>query len=232
MKKIVVITGGASGLGLEMVKCFLNKDFYVAVLGRNPEKMDKLQNLNTLYQNRLSLFVGDVRDEKFVEESINEICKNFEIEYLINNAGLMWACHFAENTKEKLDEVLGCATGAMLVTAKALPYMKKINSGKIINIMSSAALLGKPLESMYCCAKFAMNGFTKSLKAELKHTKIKIVGVYPGGINTPFHDRVRFYSTKENSDKFMNPTKLATVIVENCLQIDTLNVSSINIDRL
>lgn len=232
IKNIVLITGGASGLGLEMVKIFLKKGFNVAVIDRDIEKINKMQDIKDSNINNLHIYAGDVRDEDFVEKTINQITNNYNIEYLINNAGVIWACHFSENTKERLDDLLGCAVGAMLVTAKVLPHMKKNDYGKIINVMSSAALLGKPLESMYCAAKFALRGFTNSLKAELKDTNIKVIGVYPGGINTPFYDKVRFYTPEEVSKKYMNATKLAEVLVSNCLQIDTLNVSSINIERL
>ena len=118
------------------------------------------------------------------------------------------------------------------MTAQVLPYLRRTNSGKILNVMSSAALLGKPMESMYCCAKFALKGFTNSLIKELSGTNIKVVGVFPGGINTPFYDNLRHYTPKKISDKYMKAERVAEVIVENCLKIDSLNISSIKIDRV
>jgi len=233
MNKIVIITGGASGIGFEMTKLFLQKGFNVAVIDRNKEYMKKVYNLqNQVKDISLLPFIGDVRDENFVNKTVKAIAKDFEIAYLINNAAIIKACHFSENTKEELDDVLGAVVGAILMTAQVLPHMKKINSGKIVNVMSSAALLGRPMESMYCCCKYALKGFTNSLKNEVNGTNIKVVGVFPGGINTPFYDNVRHYTPKEVSDKYMNPTRVAEVIVENCLKIDTLNISSIKIDRL
>lgn len=232
MEKIVIVTGGTSGLGLEMTKKFLSIGYNVAVIGRNVAKLKNLEQISKQFVGKLCTYIGDITDEMTIDSIVKTITKHYQIEYLINNAGSFWACHFSENTKEKLDDVMSCVIGAMICTAKVLPYMKKVNSGKIVNIMSSAALLGRPLESMYCCAKYATKGFNNSLTHELKGTNIKVVGVYPGGINTQFYERTRDYTPKSVSDKFMDPAKLAEVVVNNCLQIDTLNVSSIKIDRL
>lgn len=110
--------------------------------------------------------------------------------------------------------------------------MKKRNSGKIIVTMSSAALLGKASESIYCSSKFALKGFVKALRQELKSTNIKVVGFYPGGINTPFYDNIRDYTPKTVSEKYMNPKKAAKIMVENSLQIDNLNVTDVIIERV
>lgn len=233
MKKIVIITGGASGIGFEMSKLFLQKGYNVAIIDRNAEYMEKVYKLkDSITKLQVLPFLGDVRNESFITKTISTIAQNYEIAYLINNAAIIKACHFSENTIEELHDVLGCVIGAILTTSQVLPYMKKINSGKIVNVMSSAALLGKPMESMYCCAKYALKGFTKSLSNELAGTNIKVIGVFPGGINTPFYDNIRHYTPKKVSDKYMDATRVAEVIVENCLKVDTLNISSIKIDRL
>ena len=233
MNDIVIITGGASGLGLEIAKAFLNKGFNIVIIDRDKNKMKNIKELEKKYTDRIILqYLGDIRDEEFVKNTISDITNKYTIAYLVNNAAVIKACHFSENTKEDLDDVLGCVIGAILMTTQAIPHMKKVNKGKILNVMSSAALLGKPMESMYCCAKYALKGFTNSLRNELVGTNIKVIGIFPGGINTPFYDNIRSYTPKKVSDKYMNPARVAEVIVENSLKIDTLNISSIKIDRL
>ena len=120
----------------------------------------------------------------------------------------------------------------MVLTAHVLPHMRAFNRKKMITIMSSAALLGKASESAYCSAKFALKGFVYSLRQELKGSNIKVVGFYPGGINTPFYDNIRDYTPKTVSDTYMNPKKVAKIIVANSLQIDTLNVTDVMIERV
>ena len=233
MEKIVLITGGASGLGLEIAKQFLNLDYNICVLTRSEEKLKKFDALREeFYKLKILTYAVNVADEKRVGEIIDEITKDYEVEYLFNNAGVIKAGHFSKNNKSWIDEVFDPVIGAMVVTAKLLPIMKRNNNGKIITIMSSAALLGKASESIYCSAKFALKGFVNALRLELKPTNIKVVGIFPGGINTPFYDNIRDYTPKSVSDKYMNPKKVAKVIVENTLQIDSLNVTDVMIERV
>lgn len=232
MNKIVIVTGGASGLGLEIAKCFLERDYNVAVLSRSQEKLDKLDYLKKEYYNLSFLtYKIDISNEDEVKSFVEDICSKFEVEYLVNNAGAIVAKHFSENTKKDIETCYNPVVGAILLTGQLLPYMKESNSGKIVNIISSAGLMGKPKESIYSSSKFALKGFTNALRKELKDTKIKVIGAFPGGMNTSFFDNVRDYTPKYISDKFMNPKKVARVIVDNCLQVDTLNVSDIIIER-
>lgn len=233
MKKIVVVTGGASGLGLEIAKQFLMKDYNVAIISRSQEKLDRLELLKKEFYNvDLLTYKADIANENDVCNIVEDICSKYEIEYLINNAGAIVAKHFSQNTKQDIEKCFNPVVGAMLLTGKVLPYMKETNNGKIVNIISSAGLLGKPLESVYASSKFALKGFTNALRKELKETKIKVIGVFPGGMNTEFFDNVRDYTPKYISDKFMNPKKVARVIVDNSIEADTLNVSDIIIERV
>lgn len=232
MNKIVVITGGASGLGLEIAKQFLQADHNVAIISRSAEKLNKLQALKEEYYNLKILTIqADISNEQDVKRITETICKDYQIEFLVNNAGAIVAKHFSKNTIEDIETCYNPVIGAILLTSYVMPYMKACNSGKIVNIISSAGLLGKPMESVYSSSKFALKGFTNALRKELKDTNIKVVGVYPGGMNTQFFDKVRDYTPKYVSDKFMNPRKVAKIIVENCMQADTLNVCDIIIER-
>lgn len=233
MEKIVIITGGASGLGLEIAKQFLNLDYNICILTRKEEKLKKFEALREeFYKLKILTYAVNVADEPRVSKIIKDISRNFEIEYLFNNAGVIKAGHFSKNNKADIDEVFDPVIGAMILTRHVLPLMKQNNRGKIITVMSSAALLGKVSESIYCSAKFALKGFVKALRLELKSTNIKVVGIYPGGINTPFYDNIRDYTPKTVSDRYMNPKKVAKIIVENSLQIDTLNVTDVIIERV
>ena len=71
-----------------------------------------------------------------------------------------------------------------------------------------------------------------SLKEELKKTNIKVLGCYPGGINTNFYRDIRDYAPKEKTDKFMKPNKVADIICENIYASDSLNISEIIIERI
>lgn len=83
-KEIVIITGGANGLGLELVKKFIEKDYFVCNIDRDFERM---QTLDNTYKNNYKGFVGDISDSLFVKDIINQISNLGNIKILINNAG-------------------------------------------------------------------------------------------------------------------------------------------------
>ena len=98
--KIIIITGGASGLGFELVKQSLAKNYYVCNIDRNEQKMKELESE---YKENYKGFIGDISDEDFVKNTINEISKIGDIQILINNAGFGT---FGEFTKTNLDTEL------------------------------------------------------------------------------------------------------------------------------
>lgn len=74
-------------------------------------------------------------------------------------------------------------------------------------------------------------GYTESLKAEYKGTTVKVIGVYPGGMNTEFWKENRDYVSEEKSNTFMNPKDVATVILDNITNYNNLNVADVIIER-
>lgn len=118
----------------------------------------------------------------------------------------------------------------ILCSAKTLE-IKKEQDLKIVNIMSSAALKGNKQESLYCATKWGERGYTESLKTTYKGTSVKVIGVYPGGMNTEFWEDSRDYVSDEKSSTFMNPKDVATVILNAILNHQSVNVADIMIER-
>ncbi len=226
MNKIMIITGGTSGLGRELLREAIGRGFFVYNLARNKEKMAALEQE---YQENYKGFVGDITDAEFVKSSIDEISKMGDINCLINCAE---KGYFKKATDYEADEVemsfMGLK-GMILCTTEVLKA-KNERDIKIVNIMSSAALKGNKNETVYCAAKWGERGYTEALKAEYKGTSVKIVGVYPGGMNTNFWKESRDYIPTEKSDTFMNPADVAKVIMDN-INYDGLSVSDIVIER-
>lgn len=226
-KTIIIITGGTSGLGLELVKQSIERGLYVCNLARNKNKMDELNNLFT---ENYKGFIGDISDEEFVKNSIKEISKLGNIKYLINNAEKACFKSPIEYTKSDIDLSLTGLKGMILCSTETLKA-KKESDLKIINVMSSAALKGNKQEALYCATKWGERGYTESLKVAYKGTSVKIIGVYPGGMNTEFWNNSRDYVAEEKSSTFMNPGDVAKVILDNVMNYDTLNVADIMIER-
>lgn len=226
-KEILVITGGCSGLGLEIVKQAIEKNMFVCNLARNKEKM---QGLDEIFNENYRGFIGDITDSDFVKNSIKEISRLGKISYLINCAEKGYFKPTTEYTSEEIDSSLNGLKGMILCSTETLKANNEENL-KIVNIMSSAALKGNKGESVYCAVKWGERGYTESLKTTYKGTTVKVIGVYPGGMNTEFWNENRDYVSEEKSNTFMNPKDVAKVILDNITNYKSLNVADIIIER-
>ena len=227
MNDIIIITGGASGLGLELVKQSLEKGLVVCNIDKDTEKMSKLNND---FKENYKGFCGDISNEEFMTNTINEIKNIGNIKVLINNAGEPSFKIPTEYIKEDIDKCFKGLQGMIIASTQVLKA-KEEKDVKIVNVMSSAALRGNKQESVYCATKWGERGYTESLKACYKGTSVKIIGVYPGGINTNFYKDSRDYVSEEKQNTFMNPTEVANTIMENIFSTNNLTVADIIIER-
>lgn len=222
MKDVLIITGGSNGLGKSIIEYSLsNKDILVCNLDK---EKSVINNIN--YKE----FIGDVSDCIFVSQSIKEISELGNIKYLINNAGEPSFKLPPYYNKDDIDKCFKGLYGMILCSSNTLT-IKDEQDLKIVNIMSSAALRGNKQEAVYCATKWGEKGYTESLKVAYKGTSFKVIGVYPGGINTNFYKNSRDYVTEEKQNTFMNPDDVAKVICDNVFSDLNLNVADIIIER-
>lgn len=225
MKNITIITGGSSGVGKSLAKEFLKRGENVCLIARNKERLEKVKKeLSKLSDKDIVCYNGDVSDEKFVKNFYKEISKKYNITCLVNNAGVGRFGTIYENNRQMLDDVFsGIVFGTILMTTNALPYLKK-NSDitKIVNIISISGLRGFKFESLYCAAKGAQESYSQVLRSELFGTNIKVVNVYPGGIDTDFWKKNRNYVSAEVQKTFAKPDEVAKTIVDNLFDKESL----------
>ena len=190
-KKVVFITGGSSGIGRACVKLFAEAGARVAFsYGSNDAAakgvIDELKNFS-VYGTKIEL-----TSEKDVVEKTGEIRKLFgSIDILVNNAGI-WKrgdidTMSIDEWKETIDINL---TGTFLITREVSKYMKLQNSGRIINIASTAGQRGEPHYSHYAASKGALISMTKSLAVELAPSNITVNCVAPGWVATRMTDHI------------------------------------------
>ena len=228
MNNIVIISGGANGLGLELVKVLHKEGYFVC----NIDKDEKaLKIVDKTFSTNYKSFLGNVADESFVISTIKEISKLGNIVALFNNAGTPVFKMPTEYSSNDVDLCFEGLKGMIYLSANTLKVMEK-TGGKIINIMSSAALRGNKQESVYCATKWAERGYTESLKACYNDSKVQVYGVYPGGINTNFYKNSRDYVSKEKQSTFMPAKDLAEVIYENIFSEKKLIVEDLIINRI
>ncbi len=205
--KAVIITGGSRGLGRALAVCFLKEGSKVIVCSRNA---DELKNL----ENGIIGIKADVTKEIEIQALSEKVIKDFNgIDIWINNAGI-WLPHLPieETDWKRAHNLMEVNLFGMVYGSKtALAQMRKQGFGFIVNIISTSGLDGKKDETAYCASKFAATGFTRSLAKEVDGKKIKILGVYPGGMKTNLFDE----NKPKNYNEFMDPNFVAQKIIEN-----------------
>lgn len=230
-EKIALVTGGSSGLGYAISEELLKRSIPICIIGRNKMKLEGVcEELKKKYDTNISCMQGDVSNEDFVKEIFLKLeQENKKVEYLFNCAGVGRFGNVEENTKEKIDVAFNASLiGLILMSSNAINHMKELG-GTIINIMSTAALKGNANESIYCAAKWGARGFTESLKTELKGSNIKVVSIYPGGMNTDFWSED--CGACPDVSKFMKPEEVAEEIVHAIIERKSMYVSEMIIER-
>ena len=225
MKNIVIITGGSSGVGKQLAKEFLLKGENVCIIARTKSKLEKVQKeLAKLTKNDVLAYAGDISDEKFVKDFYADITKKYNITCLVNNAGVGRFGTIYDNNKKMIDDVFPAIVyGTILMTTYALPHLKKSKDiVKIVNIISQSGIRAFKFESVYCAAKFAQQGYAEVLRAETFGTNIKVINVYPGGINSDFWKDNRNYVPVGVEDTFATTEEVAKIVVDNLYNKDSL----------
>ncbi len=207
--KVVVITGASKGLGSALAKLFAKEGAKLTIGSRSEKELNQVAQATGA-----AAIKTNVTNEKEVEALANLAVKKFgTIDIWINNAGVRIPHQVIEETDmTRVKEMFETNVfGTMHGTRAALKQMKKQKSGVIINILSTAALAGRPNLAAYAASKFALVGFTQAIRGEAAPYNIKVIAVFPGGMQTHFFDEEK----PGDFDKYMPPTAVAEKIVEN-----------------
>lgn len=184
--KIAIITGGTRGIGYETVKLFAQNGAKVIVFGSKEESVH--QALEKLKKENIKAdgYFPNLNDYNEIEKVVEEIHKKYgKIDILINNAGISANKKIEDTTIEDFDKIINININAAFYMAKAvIPYMKKQQSGVILNTSSMVSMYGQASGVGYPMSKFAINGMTKSLALELGKDHIRVNAVAPGVTNT------------------------------------------------
>jgi len=195
--KNAVVTGGASGIGLEFVKLLIDDNYKVFIVDNNKENLDGLHNIirSDKFQ-PIKLDLSKVTSPKIIHEKL----KKENIDVLINNAGFGTFGKFYKTKWERDAEMINLhVLNTAHLTKLFLKDMIKRNDGKILNISSVAAFQPGPMMSLYYATKAFILHFTEAISNEVKDKNITISVLCPGQTKTNFQDYV---STKKNKISF------------------------------
>ena len=198
---IAVVTGGAMGNGLGIVKVFLKYGAKVVILDYAEELKEIITNLRN-EGNDVTGYKVDIRNRELVKKAIElTIGKYGNIDILVNNAGVCRLEKFEDMDDELRDFHFNInINGTWNVTKECLPYMKNRNAS-IINLSSvTGPMVADSGEVAYATTKAAVLGFTKSLAAELVEDDIRVNAILPGYIHTPMVDNMAKISNPENPE--------------------------------
>lgn len=200
--KIAIVTGGAMGNGLGIVKTFLKFNATVIILDRSDKLSETLSEVIKISPNVIGYKV-DITNKELVIKIIDDIYKRYgKIDILVNNAGVAKLVKFDEMSDEIRDFHIDInIKGTWNVTKAVYPYMLKNKYGKIINLSSvTGPKVADPGEVAYATTKAALIGFTKSLAMEGAKNNINVNAILPGYIMTPMVEGIALDSNKNDPD--------------------------------
>ena len=185
MNKVIVITGGSSGLGLATAQLLHSQGNKVIITGRD---FEKLQQAASLIGEGCAYFALDMINETEIAPFVAGIIQQYgQIDALVNNAGINSKKPFLDVTNEDFENILKVnTTSVFTLTREVVRYMENQESrGTIVNISSMAAQYGIPYVIAYTASKTAIEGMTRALAVELGPKGIRVNAVAPGFIKTP-----------------------------------------------
>jgi uncharacterized oxidoreductase len=182
--RTVLITGGTSGIGLELARQLLQRGNTVIVTGRDPEKLDSAKRALP----GLHVFQSDVSNPSAIRVLHDSVMQQFpSLDVLINNAGVMRNLNLNQdrdlNDVTREIEINFC--GPVRMVQQFLPHLKTRKNALIVNVSSGLAFIPLPLSPVYCATKAAIHSFTQSLRVQLAETTVTVIELAPPGVETP-----------------------------------------------
>lgn len=210
MNKLALITGASSGIGKELAKIHAQKKGDLILVARSEDKLNQLkEQLEQQHQITVTVITKDLSIENGPKELYEEVkAKGLEVDYLINNAGFGGLGKFHErdwDTDRSMIQLNVVALAAL--THHFLPDFVKRNSGKILNVSSTASLMAGPMQAVYFATKAFVTSFSNAIAEELHDTNVTVTNLMPGATATDFGE----VSGMDKTELFKNPSSPSTV---------------------
>lgn len=205
-KKVAIVTGGGSGIGLAIAEKFVAQQITTVIIGRDEKKLEAAkEKLGAL----CIPFQCDLSDLASIPQAVKTIAETYgDIDILVNNAGINLKKEFTEVTDEDFQRILMTnVTGVFVISREVVKLMAEKGSGSIVNISSMASQYGIPKVIAYTASKSAIEGMTRAMAVELSPKGIRINCIAPGFIATDMSAKA-LNNDPERKNKVMGRTPM------------------------
>ena len=182
-RKIAIVTGGGSGIGLAITEKFVSSGILTIIVGRDPKKLNSTKEK---FGELCVPVVCDLSDLNEIPAMVNKIINEYgRIDILINNAGINMKKEFTDVTDEDFQQIIQTnVTAVFSLSREVVKQMLQQGGGSIINISSMASQYGIPKVIAYTASKSAIEGMTRAMAVELSPKGIRVNCIAPGFIAT------------------------------------------------
>lgn len=211
----ILITGGTSGIGLELVKQLSELGAAIIVTGRRSDALNetkkKFPNVHT--------FQSDVSNPKEIERLYKEVTQQFpDLNIIINNAGLMRLIDLQDTSLDLENinrEIATNLSGTIQMVHQFLPHLVTKKSAAIVNVSSGIAFMSYSSAPVYSATKAGVRAYTQALRLQLEDTNVKVFEMIPPGVNTNLQND---WSVAPNPSQMMSVDKMVNVAIEGLLK--------------
>jgi uncharacterized oxidoreductase len=207
----LLITGGTSGIGLELASRLQRMGNKVIVTGRDPVKLNEIKN----NMPQIHVIQSDLSDPKAIARLQQHVVTEFpKLNVIINNAGIMRKInlhHFDSHLEDITREIEVNLSGSIHMVMQFLPHLMKQSEAAIVTVSSGLAFVPYPISPIYCAAKAGIHSFSQSLRIQLKNTTIKVFELAPPATNTPLNHA---FDPSDLNGPLMSVTKLVNQTIE------------------
>jgi short-subunit dehydrogenase len=190
-QSVSLVTGATAGIGRALASRLADRGGHVVAVGRRQDRLDQLVSETTGMTGRIVPFMGDVTkpDDRAGMIQAAQALGQGKIDLLVNNAGVGAIGNFAEADASRLRTIMEVNFFSVTeLTRLSLPHLRQSSQGVICNVGSVLGHCAVPRKSEYCASKFALHGWTDSIRVELKRQGINVILVSPSTTRSEFFD--------------------------------------------
>ncbi|MCP5050222.1 MAG: SDR family oxidoreductase [bacterium] len=219
-----VVTGASRGIGRAIAVKLAGEGFHSFLQGRDPEALNESGRLVETNGGKATAITAELSNTKDIQALV-ETVGGEPLDLLVNNAGMARVKPVQEMTLEEWNLTFAVnVTAPFLLTQKLLPLMQA--GASVVNILSVASRTGFPDWSAYCMSKFALEGFSQSLREELRERGIRVINIYPTATDTDIWSHVEGDWPRE---KMMDPAEVAEAVCYAVRRPPNVVVETINL---